>query len=313
MNKKILQGDIINEQDAKNAYFSSFEGKYNIMDNLDNTEETPLVEEKPETYNTEYVYVTFVLKGSLKLIVGGNEIEVKENENIAIMPGMKFKILQSRCKFFCFLTKGYLMTDIYEHTSIGEKVTTRAFCYRYNKIGAEITELLLHSYLHVKREHRRPIYPMKEQVLRALQTGYVALYFSYINPDSYIRDDRASRQNLFFEQFLQRLSEHYRSERSVQFYANLLNITPKYLSTIAQTYSGLSASQVIDQYVIYAIKQTLYANHANIKTISSQYNFPSQSFFGRYFKRITGMSPNEYIKNHNRKSLSFEKNNKKED
>lgn len=299
-------GDTITKDDAIGSYFSSFEDKYIIMDNLDN-QELQTIEERPQVYNADYVYVTVVVKGELNINVSGNDVVVKENEYLAVMPCMSVKVNQSKCQYFTFLTKGYLMTDIYEHTSIGEKVTVRAFCYRHHILGAEVTELLLHSYLHVKREHKRPNYLMKEQVLRSLQTAYVSLLFSFISPDSYIRKEKNSRQYIFFNLFLERLSEHHKSERSVQFYANLLNITPKYLSTIAQAYSGLSASQVIDQYVIYAIKQTLYANYANIKTISTQYNFPSQSFFGRYFKRITGMSPNEYIKNHNRKSLSFEK------
>lgn len=299
-------GSTIKKEDVKNAYFSSFEDKYIIMDNLD-SRDMPYVDERPEIYNSEYVYVTVITKGTLNINVGGTDIIVNENEYLAVMPCMTVKVHASQCQYFTFLTKGYLMTDIYEHTSIGEKVNVRAFCYRHHILGSGITELLLHSYLHVKREHKRPDYPMKEMVFRALQTAYVSLLFSFVKPDSYVRQEKNSRQLSFFNMFLERLSEHHKTERSVQFYANLLNITPKYLSTIAQTYSGLSASQVIDQYVIYAIKQTLYANHANIKTISSQYNFPSQSFFGRYFKRITGMSPNEYIKNHNRKSLSFDK------
>lgn len=306
MTKLYQIGNNIKKEDAPNAYFSSFEDKYIIMDNLDSMYE-PRVIERPEIYNSDYVFATIVVRGTLSIIVSGTEVTVKENEYIAVMPCMSIKVKDSNCQFFSFLTRGYLMTDIYEHTGIGEKVSVRAFCYRHHILGKDITDLLLHSYLHVKREHKRPVYPMKEMVFRALQAGYVSLLFSFISPDSYVLPAKNSRQLTFFNLFLERLSEHHKEERSVQFYANLLNITPKYLSTIAQTFSGLSASQVIDQYVIHAIKQSLYTNSVNIKTISSQYNFPSQSFFGRYFKRVTGMSPNEYIKNHNRKSLSFEK------
>ncbi|MBQ0023131.1 MAG: AraC family transcriptional regulator [Prevotellaceae bacterium] len=311
MAKVFKQGDIITADDAKGVYFSSFEGKYIIMDNLDN-QGTPHIDAREEIYNSEYVFVTVVVKGTLRIIAGGTELLIKENGYLAIMPCMSIEVKDSDCMYFSFLTKGYLMTDIYEHTKIGDKVSVRAFVYRHHKLTPEITEMLLHNYLHVKREHKRPDYQMKELVLRALQTGYVSHLFSYIDPRSYVSNTKNTRQHIFFTMFLEKLGENHRKERSVQFYANILNITPKYLSTISQTFTGLSASQIIDQYVIYAIKQTLYANHANIKTISSQYNFPSQSFFGRYFKRITGMSPNEYIKNHNRKSLSFENNNQEE-
>ena len=92
-----------------------------------------------------------------------------------------------------------------------------------------------------------------------------------------------------------------------------MHITPKYLSAIVKTFTQLTASQVIDQYVIFAIKQSLYSNQHNIKTISAEYNFPSQSFFGRYFKRLTGMSPNVYIKHHNIKSINFNQPNSQEE
>ncbi|MDE6000520.1 MAG: helix-turn-helix domain-containing protein, partial [Bacteroidaceae bacterium] len=85
------------------------------------------------------------------------------------------------------------------------------------------------------------------------------------------------------------------------------------LSTIVKTFTQLTASQVIDQYIISAIKQSLYSNKQNIKTISEEYHFPSQSFFGRYFKRLTGMSPNDYIKHHNIKSISFNQPNSQEE
>lgn len=304
-------GDNLTKEQTIGTFFSSFENKYVIMDNLD-VNDTSFIEARKQIYNTEYIYVTVVTRGTLHMNVGGTDIDLKANEYLAIMPCMSIAIKDSRCQFFSFMTKGYLMNDIYEHTHIGKNVSVRAFCYRYHIIDEEKTAQLLRNYLHVKKEHLRPNYQMKEIVLRALQTAYVSQLFSFVDPNTYLLDMKNSRQYSFFNQFLDKLSEFHRKERSVQFYANELNITPKYLSSIAQAYTNMSASQVIDQYVIFAIKQTLYANHANIKTISTQYNFPSQSFFGRYFKRITGMSPNEYIKNHNRKSLSFQNNNENE-
>ena len=77
------------------------------------------------------------------------------------------------------------------------------------------------------------------------------------------------------------------------------------MSTIVHKYTGMTASQAIDQYIVFAIKQTLYNNEQNIKKVSEEYNFQSQSFFGRYFKRITGLSPNAYLKQNNIKSINF--------
>ena len=75
----IRKGDIITKNDAQNVFFSSFEGKYTIMDNLDEKGE-PIIHARKEVYNTEYVYVTVVLRGTLNMIIGGTRVEVKANE-----------------------------------------------------------------------------------------------------------------------------------------------------------------------------------------------------------------------------------------
>jgi AraC-like DNA-binding protein len=58
--------------------------------------------------------------------------------------------------------------------------------------------------------------------------------------------------------------------------------------------SGLSASDWIENHVILEAKALLKSGNMTIQEISYELNFPSQSFFGKYFKRIVGISPSEY-------------------
>ena len=154
---------------------------------------------------------------------------------------------------------------------------------------------------------------MKEMALRAYYGAYIVKGFFYLPQEQSLYHVKNNRQYRFFDEFILLLNKKHKEERSVQYYANAMHITPKYLSAIVKTFTQLTASQVIDQYVIFAIKQSLYSNQHNIKTISAEYNFPSQSFFGRYFKRLTGMSPNVYIKHHNIKSINFNQPNSQEE
>lgn len=307
----ILKGHIMTKEQAGNSFFSSFEGKYIIMDNLDEKGE-PFVHAKDEIYNSEYVFVTVVLRGTLYIDVAGTELAIKANEYLVVTPCMRVHSKDSRCIRFTFLTRSYLMADIYDRTKVVNKLHFNAFKFRHIHLNPEITNTLLECYLRIKSEHMREDYPMKEAVLRAYQSAYIAKFFSYVDSSHLIQYVKSTRQYKLFNEFLYKLNEQYRKERSVQHYAKEMNITPKYLSAIVFTYTGLTASQVIDQYVVFSIKQSLYTNEHNIKAISADFNFPSQSFFGRYFKRITGMSPNEYIKQHNIKSINFTKTNQLE-
>ena len=302
----ILAGDIITKNDAQDAFFSSFKDKYNIMDNLDRKND-PTVHARSEIYNSEYVYVTIVLRGTLRLVVGGVDVQIKQNEMIAVMPCLSVEVKESKCLYFAYLVKSYITSGIYSRTGIGkEKSYIYAFNFTHVHLGQETAMVLFDMYKRIKAEHARPDYRMKEITLRNLHTAMLAKEASLILPTDKIVHVKNTRQYGFFRDFMSLLRDTHTMERSVQYYAGKMNITPKYLSAIVLNFTGLTASQVIDQYVAYAIKQKLYTNEHNIKSISKEFNFPSQSFFGCYFKRITGLSPNEYIKKHNIKSINFD-------
>ncbi|MBO4673955.1 MAG: AraC family transcriptional regulator [Bacteroidaceae bacterium] len=309
-----LKGDHFTAKDVPYAYFSSYEGKYIIVDNLDEKAE-PIIPPRPQVYNADYVYVTIVLRGTLHIIVGGTELEVKANEYLAVMPCMSVEIKESKCLFFSFLTLSHLMGEIYTRTNVTKKLHFNAFKFRHMHFEPRQIAVLLDCYRRIKKEHQREDYPMKEIVLRAYQSAYIAKYFSLATTENIIRynTQRNKRQYELFNAFIFMLNEKYKQERSVFYYAQELKITPKYLSNIVQAFTKQTASQVIDQYVVYSIKQYLYKNDLSIKAISEVFNFPSQSFFGRYFKRVSGVSPHQYIKQNNIKSINFATDKKVED
>ena len=103
-----------------------------------------------------------------------------------------------------------------------------------------------------------------------------------------------NRNTAYFNTFLEELSKHYMQERSVGFYAERLHLTPKYLTTLLRTTTGRTASEWIDEYVVLEAKNLLKYSTMNIQEIAYYLNFPNQSFFGRYFKQHTGMSPTSY-------------------
>lgn len=106
--------------------------------------------------------------------------------------------------------------------------------------------------------------------------------------------DKKTRNEIITEDFLQLVQKHYKQQRSMEFYADKLYITSKYLSISVKNSTGKTARQWIDDYVTLEAKLLLKTTNMSIKQIGDELNFPSQSFFGKYFKRGTGMSPKEY-------------------
>jgi AraC-like DNA-binding protein len=116
------------------------------------------------------------------------------------------------------------------------------------------------------------------------------MYFS-IRP---VREVQPSRQDQIFQNFLVALFHHYREEREVAYYAEAQHLTPRYLSAVIKERTGSSALQWIVQMVTSEAKHLLLGSEMSIKEIAAWLNFPTQSFFGKYFKQYVGVSPKDY-------------------
>ncbi|MDD3108714.1 MAG: helix-turn-helix domain-containing protein [Alistipes sp.] len=103
-----------------------------------------------------------------------------------------------------------------------------------------------------------------------------------------------SRKDELFERFVGEVRQHYKEQRSVQFYADKMCLTSKHLSNVLKELTSKTASEWIDNYVILEAKVLLRNTGLTILQISENLNFANQSFFGKYFKQHTGISPTRY-------------------
>ena len=109
-------------------------------------------------------------------------------------------------------------------------------------------------------------------------------------------DESLLRSEKVFTRFLKMVEENCKRERRVSWYAQQLNITPKYLSTAVKRISGRTAVEWIENYVTMELRVLLKNSTKSIKEITDELNFPNQSFLGKYFKEHVGMTPSAYRK-----------------
>lgn len=103
-----------------------------------------------------------------------------------------------------------------------------------------------------------------------------------------------TRQNEIVHDFLRLVSEHYHKERSINFYADKLCITPKHLSRVVKSALKRSPAAIITHMVILDAKAQLKNTTDTSQQIAHSLNFANPSFFGTYFKKHVGMSPQQY-------------------
>ena len=98
------------------------------------------------------------------------------------------------------------------------------------------------------------------------------------------------------ERFMQLVEQSDGRIRKVDDFASQLNITPKYLSTLLKETLNYRPSEVIKIYTLKAIQYRLRFTDMTMQEIANDLHFANASFFGKYFKEQTGMTPLEYRK-----------------
>lgn len=107
-------------------------------------------------------------------------------------------------------------------------------------------------------------------------------------------EETVNSKDLLFKQFLSLVGSSNGRIRSVTAFAEMLNITPKYLSVVVCEVSGQTPAHWIKYYVVNIIAQRLTQTNKTVKEISVELDFPNPSFFGRFVKEHLGCSPLEY-------------------
>lgn len=110
------------------------------------------------------------------------------------------------------------------------------------------------------------------------------------------KSDRSkiSRQEDILWKFLTLLKQYHKEERTVNFYADKMCISPKHLSSVIKQMSHKTAHEIIADFVTITAKRLLKTTTMSIQEISDELNFANQSFFGKFFKQNTGQSPSAY-------------------
>ena len=110
------------------------------------------------------------------------------------------------------------------------------------------------------------------------------------------------RKKELFRNFIHELLESHQVSREVLFYANELGVSSGYLNEVCNEVSGHSAKAIIDSAVTARLKYELSYTSKSVQELAEEYNFPSQSYFTRYYKRMTGLTPSEFRKERAMKS-----------
>ena len=141
-------------------------------------------------------------------------------------------------------------------------------------------------------EHRR-------KHIQSVRTKLLLLALTYRLCSVYTRKLIAEKASVshkhdIFIRLIQLIEQYYTKERGVDFYADKLCLSPKYLSALSKSICGYTVQELVFKSIIRKSISLLKNTQKNVQEISDFFNFPNASYFGTFFKKQTGMSPQQY-------------------
>ncbi|MBO7129778.1 MAG: helix-turn-helix domain-containing protein [Prevotella sp.] len=143
--------------------------------------------------------------------------------------------------------------------------------------------------VHTKDYHR----PTVTVLVAALMHHYDHLFRQQSDMQAISR----SREQTIFDRFIQLVTLHCTEHHQISYYAERMCLTERYLSTVIRQTSGTTAKDWIDRALITRIKIELRHTDKSAAQIAEEMHFANPSFFSKYFRRLTGMTPLDYKNN----------------
>ncbi|KQR66857.1 helix-turn-helix domain-containing protein [Pedobacter sp. Leaf176] len=245
--------------------------------------------------------ILLVTKGTLQIKINFESHTFKFRDIICILPDHIYEIPQDPAAtlLFTYFDKEYLVKkglffDISESFKIfnnGESMSFSLSKVEYELVIAHM--LSLQSRLTIPRDTR-----YVDEMVHASFLSVVYDIFLLNEKQKKIPSGIIDSKIELTNRFLSILSENFKEQKKVTYYASRIRVTPRHLSKVVKQVTGRSAGQHIDDFVIREAKLLLTSHIMNISEIAIELGFSNGSFFGKFFKKQTNLTPGNF-KKHN--------------
>ena len=265
-----------------------YQDKYIVL--LDNVHQ---VQHTQETILNESFIIILVEDGECTATINNNEYSLNEGDLLICTPGNVLEHGMVSINFHCRI---FIMSS--EHTGDILKGTPMSISHYLMSKVVQSIRLTREEQETVKGFYRllSSLNPLPDDKVREYTVHHLLKSFAYTFVGLFMRRGYTSPKNkgtsaeVLFRKFTRILHEHPEG-RTVQFYADKLNITPKYFNTICKQVSGKTASKLINEEIVTQAQLMLKDPDLSIKQVSSMLGFTNQSHFGSFIRKETGVSP----------------------
>ena len=256
----------------------------------------------PDPVRLQMNMIASCRSGKLVLDVNGKIVEVNKNEIFVCPPNTILEIMEVSDDFACVamcVTNHGMQNILRSHVNVWNramyvnKVSVIKMSEEEMAFYDKFTELV-RICLDVKSMAHSSWNPYRREIVETLlKSALLALCNAFcIKMEEGVNANSSTSD--FFERFLEMLQQSEQKHRPVEFFAQQLCITPKYLSIICKKHSGKTAIDWITEYTLSDITYYLRSTNKSIREISGVLGFSNTSFFGKYVREHFHMSPLKY-------------------
>ena len=248
---------------------------------------------KPPSKVPGYMFM-LCFEGTCSITVHLTQYTMKKGTLLILLPDLYFQVLEQSddCKF---IFAGFATELVRSSSLFSKSIEYTPFIFEKPVLQLDKKAFdLMYSYLRIIIKAKNISNNIVTQEQAALTFTQLILGLGNLIKNGKSVNQQYNRNQEIVKELVRTVVMNYHTERNVSFYADKMHLSPQHLSTTIKKITGKTLTDIISSFIINDAKAKLKSTEMTIQEIAYSLNFPDISFFGKYFKRYTGMSPKQY-------------------
>ncbi len=275
-------------EDQEYLYFSGDD--LIIVDQIQNLPENGV-------YYSEHVFIIICTEGRMEMTYDGRRQSLKKGELFIGVPGCVLSDYMLSPHFDCKIV-AIKPSEATVPVELQKQMVRSALYIKDHSvrqlIEEEWTTFFSYYELLCQRIHKSSHRYYKGEVRALLNSFLLFVVGTMDHSEQDTEPTTTIHGEHLVESFIRMVNDDCGHHRLVEYYAERLNISAKYLSTLVRNTLDRTPTEIIKIVAMKEIERRLRHSNQSIKEISNDLNFPNTSFFGKYFKKYAGMTPNSF-------------------